>query len=165
VAKGVEQLATSLDLSFWLRDYPLPPIQVPREVNLLRRSTQISTSGGERVLEIEGGVDTRLLTMRLANGDHTAFRDAVLRTRPSVDALSWPVPLEQWRFAGVTTSPPSTKSMASPGTQLERRLAETSSPPLPDTPPSPLASPSSSDPRGGVRADVVIRPGDIRRQR
>ncbi len=164
VAKGLERLAPSLDLSFWLRDYALPSIRVPHEVDLLRRSTQISTAGGQRVLEIEGGIDTRLLAMRLASGDHTAFRDAVLRTRPSVDALSWSVPLDSWRFVGVTTSLPSVTSTVSPGTQLERRLTETPSPPLPDTSSSP-ASPSSSDPRGGVRADVVIKSADIRRQR
>src|SRR2546426_17113 len=96
LASGLERFRQA-DLSYWVNEYPLPRVSIPKEFNLLRREARISSSAGSRLLEVNGGIDTRLLFSRLADGDHKAFQQAVLWSRPSRNALVWPVPLDKLR--------------------------------------------------------------------
>jgi hypothetical protein len=144
------------DLQYWLSDYPLPDVAIPEELPLLRRTASVENAGRLRSLEVDGGVDMRLLATRLYEGDHTAFRDAVLRSRPDRTALSWRVPLGGWRFFGEANGPTSGSAPESEpvlGSYLERRVFD-----------PPTGAGGRFDPRGGVTTDVKINPKDFARK-
>lgn len=146
IAKGIESFRGA-SLDYWLRDYPMPLASVPETCPVLRREERIVSQN--QILELEGGIDMRTMAGQLHRGDHVAFREAVLKSRPQPDSLTWPVPLQGWRFAGDPEAPE--HELASPvpmGTFLERRMF-------------PVTGASPTDVRGGVNADVQIRPEDF----
>jgi hypothetical protein len=152
VCRGLET-APRPDLDYWLHEYAVRPVTIPGELAVMKQVQQIETPHGKRSLEIEGGIDMRLLNLRLNAADHMAFRDAVVRTRPDAQALVWPVPLQAWRFSGAASTVPMVNAASAPvGAHLERRMAASV--------PRPVDAP-----RGGVKANVVIRPEDIEKKR
>jgi hypothetical protein len=102
----------------------------------------------EVTLELNGGVDTRIFVQQLRDGDHIAFEEAVLKTRPAPDALTWPLPLSAW--AGKVEVTPNEK-------KLLAGLAGTTIYPTPGFPPAAG--------RGGVYADVPVSEADIRKKK
>jgi len=150
VCKGIESFDRS-DLRYWIDDYPVPHVETPSEFTLLRSSKRVLTGRDAQVLEIEGGVDTRLRDLRLSAGDHLAFRDAVLQSRPTSDALVWIVPLEAWRFSGLSGRIAAEDSASTAGAHVEGRVVE-------------ATSKTASDPRGGIDAGVAIRKEDFGRR-
>jgi hypothetical protein len=93
---------------------------------------------------MKGGVDMKLLAMRLRDGDHTVFELAVLRSRPAGNALSWPVPLNGWPGWSGDTESDSTPPAPSIGSHIERRFGE-----------------QREQPRGGVSTRVHIGANDF----
>jgi len=98
LAQGVQSLPHKPDLAYWLNDYRITPVQTPADIPVLRREGRVRAVGDvESVLEIDGGIQLRVLQSRLLeDGDITAVRDIVLGSRPDGNALSWSVPLGNW---------------------------------------------------------------------
>ncbi len=89
LAKGLVGVGKKPKAEFYLSTaYPvekLPSLE-PQEVLMV---------GGKNVgFEIQGGVQLMALAMRLQGGDVTAWRDLVLRSRSSPDAITWGFEME-----------------------------------------------------------------------
>lgn len=144
VAHGMESLPADI-VDFWAHRYKPVRAHTPSQCRLIRRQKQVNA--GSAVLELNGGVDTRVFVQRLRDRDHIAFQEAVLKTRPAAETLSWSVPLSAW--AGQAEVTPSEHKLLSAvaGTTIDRRLLG--------------ASPPSIN-RGGVYADVPVSHEDIK---
>lgn len=99
LADGIRSLSDA-DVSYWLNDYPVPEVATPTEFDYVVRRELIPTADGIRALEIGGGINLRVLAIRIEDGDITALRDAVLISRPELDVLTWKVPLSEWAIGG-----------------------------------------------------------------
>jgi hypothetical protein len=142
IAKGIES-GGGAGLDYWLREYSVPAVETPSHYQLVRRESRVESGRGALVLEMDGGVDTRVLEMRLRDGDHTAFRQAVLESRPSPDALWWPVPLRGWPGA-LTEGNSSSPSEPAIGSFIDRRVVQ-----------------APNGQRGGLDTRIEISPDQI----
>lgn len=97
LARGLEMQQRLPSLDYWLKSYAVAEVDTPATYPLLKRSEKVSAGGGQRTLEIDGGVEMRAAAARLADGDVTALRQVVLRARPEGNALSWRVPVDARR--------------------------------------------------------------------
>jgi hypothetical protein len=156
VAKGIESFP-KFDAGFWVERFPLRHVDTPADYPVLRREERIESRATPHILEVEGGIDMRIFARRLREGDYTAFQAAVLGSRPSSRTLSWPVPLAGWRFMPDDRGPLDEVPEPAIGTSIESNFHPISSPDL--------KSPSSTlvDPRGGVKAEVLLEPNAFRR--
>ncbi len=136
LANGLQSLPNRPDLDYWLRAYQVASVETPADYPLLERKEAVRTAAGERALAVEGGVEVRALALRLQDGDVTALREAVLKSRPDPRALTWRVPIQGWRVTGgagseATGGAPTGKTStvtddgaADPGTSVSRRLTD-----------------------------------------
>ena len=83
IAKGIVVGGWSDELHFFLKDYQPELITTPSDVDVLHNQDE---SLGIR---LSGGVEFKNLAVRLRQGDITALLEAVLKMRPSMQALSW----------------------------------------------------------------------------
>lgn len=83
LSRGLARTNVRPDLGYWLREYAVPEVETPTEVEVLRNVNR------ELRFEVYGGVSLEALSVRLKEGDLTAFSEAVLAARPSPDALTW----------------------------------------------------------------------------
>jgi hypothetical protein len=150
IARGMSAFREA-DLDYWLHGYAVCKTETPTTYPLLRREVNIEKGGRvASVLEVNGGVDTRVFAARLRDGEWPAFAEAVVKSRPSRDALLWAVPLDGWRY--LPTGSESTPSGASmPGTHLDSTIRPASTIP-------------STGWRGGIDESVNIDDGAIRRK-
>lgn len=99
VADGITAIGGEATVRALLASYRPPAAPTPREFDLLetvgtfRRSDQ-----ADHIVKIAGGIELRTVLVRLHAGDYSALKDIVLSSRPSVDAVSWPLPLGGWRL-------------------------------------------------------------------
>ncbi|NQT21195.1 MAG: hypothetical protein HQ592_15920, partial [Planctomycetes bacterium] len=106
LANAMAELVPENRLSYWVNAHSTRRSHTPEAYDRIVR-----TKNGTR-LQIEGGIELKVVLARLANGEETGFRDAVLKSRPSKDALVWQVPLEQWRLLPSSTGSPGRTSAA-----------------------------------------------------
>jgi len=92
VSKALQELEPQPNLDYWLDQYPIATQDTPRQAKLLRRKYE----GNQRSLEVSGGVHLTALAMRLNSGDVGALRQAVLKVRPSSQALDWSFVAAEW---------------------------------------------------------------------
>lgn len=147
IAHGIESLPPRLH-EFWARRYAVAPVQTAAEYPVMRRQVQVKAEGRETSLELSGGVDTRIFVQRLKDRDHIAFQEAVLKTRPASDALSWNVPLGAWDGQGEAGNSEIRMLAAMPGTTIDRNV-------------SPPSQGFQLPNRGGVYADVPVGDKDF----
>lgn len=108
LAHGLQETKDVPDLSYLLNDYAVKKVETPLEMEVL-------TSDGEQ-MSLTGGVELRALLLRLQDGDVTALKEAVLRSRPNGSPLTWSLPLSGWQISGsgdamvVGTSPQGQKN-------------------------------------------------------
>jgi hypothetical protein len=100
IAHGLRGTKDLPDLGYFLKDYKIRSVQTPEQMPVL-------TAAGEQ-MDLMGGVELRALLLRLQDGDVTALREAVLRSRPSRDSLAWRLPLIGWQMPGLKTPLPAT---------------------------------------------------------
>lgn len=129
LAHGLREAPNLPDLSYLLKDYPVKKVDTPSEMDVM-------TAAGEE-MNLIGGVELRALLLRLQDGDVTALRDAVIRSRPKGSPLSWPLPLSNWQIAGIADNAlPSTEKQPSEqstsfdgiGVSINRQLGSLASP-------------------------------------
>lgn len=93
LTKAIEEMDEKPNLSFWLKDYKVRQVETKRGVKVLRRKEEYELPGAGGVYggyqELSGGVELMAIALRLNAGDVTALREAVLKTRPKPDTLSW----------------------------------------------------------------------------
>lgn len=153
----------------WVRRYQSQVSATPKQYELVKRSERI---GGHELI-LEGGIDLTVRRIKLQEGDVTALRDMVLESRPSADALSWPVPLEAWLASEVEIQS-ELHYEPRPGTEIRRRIeiipelliyrgGIAGNQTLSGSRPSVIPKPTNST-RGGVAADVVIDEKDFKRK-
>ncbi|NLH72788.1 MAG: tetratricopeptide repeat protein [Verrucomicrobia bacterium] len=83
LGRGLAKMDVRPDLDYWLHEFRVCPVKTPTEVQVL------GNTSAEAGFVVEGGVQLDALSLRLKNGDLTAFSDAVLQARPSPEALVW----------------------------------------------------------------------------
>ena len=105
LAEGMRILNLGSNLSFWLDEYKLARVDTDKTVSLLYQKSIVLLSGKERTLEINGGIEVKALVSSLKDGDVTALRDAVLKSKPNKNSLVWEVPLEGWNLPGYPYNP------------------------------------------------------------
>jgi len=95
LCKLLKEAGEAPALEFWLHEYNVQLVHTPEEYPLLVKKAKL---GGQNslVLRIRGGVECRLLLRRLRDGDISAVRDAVLKSRADSSAISWRVPISNW---------------------------------------------------------------------
>jgi hypothetical protein len=103
--RRVRQIYSVLALAEGLHDAPsLPDLNYILNQHRVRavptlESMRVLEAPGAKRLRMSGGVELKALMIRLQDGDATALRDAVLRTRPDAAALTWPLPISRWQIA------------------------------------------------------------------
>jgi len=89
LTKALEDMEHEPDLSFWLKDYRVKEIRTKKDVQVLKRNRVRTLQRGQFKQWLSGGVQLMAIALRLNAGDITAYREAVIKTRPSPDSLSW----------------------------------------------------------------------------
>jgi hypothetical protein len=141
VAEGIKRIGVEQEVRFWLRDYAVERIETRRDYDLIEVSQEVE--GRELLLTLSGGLQLNPIVLRLEAGDVTALREAVLRSRPSPDALTWQPPLDGWQIPGAEVAGGSRETDAldrNAGFSLERVLTPRSAGASPFTSSSALAS-------------------------
>lgn len=100
LAEGVRSLARKPDLSFWLSQYFPDAVITPEDYDLLKREEKVNLGKQSVVMEIDGGIEIKALISTLKDGDITALKELVIRSKPQEPVLSWKVPLEGWQMPG-----------------------------------------------------------------
>jgi hypothetical protein len=85
LATAIKSVKSADAMKFWLQDYRITPVDTPETFSMLRNS--------QSSVKVEGGLDLRVLFAGIAAGDTTTRRQAVVLSRPSANAMTWPVPL------------------------------------------------------------------------
>ena len=141
IAKGYEELRANFelpDLAYWLKEYQVTSMETPSSFPLLTKSAEFKDRNGRnKLIEISGGIRLGINSIRLKKGSGVAFKQAVLKSRPSQSTLTWRVPLNGWKIPGalpVAELPKSQKEKnqtdTSPGTFIEVQVRDKESPQL-----------------------------------
>jgi hypothetical protein len=100
LTKAIEEMEEKPDLSFWLKEYRVKPVRTEKKIEVLRRKEEYELPMEGEVYrgyqEVSGGVQLMAIALRLKAGDVTALKEAVLKTRPKEDALSWGFIIGEW---------------------------------------------------------------------
>jgi len=100
LTRAIEEMEERPDLAFWLKDYRGKPVNTPRAVKVLKRQETYESPGPggvyQRSRELSGGVQLMALAVRLKAGEVTALKEAVLKTRPRPDTVSWSFIVGEW---------------------------------------------------------------------
>lgn len=81
---------------FWLERYPVAKHPTERTHPLIE---SVAKNPGGGVMRVDGGIELKALLLELEDRSITAFRDLVIRSRPTGTALTWEVPLpRKWNF-------------------------------------------------------------------
>ena len=99
VAEGIRNFQNTFDLSFLLKEYPLKNTDTPKEVEFFQVFGMLERSDKRpHFIQISGGVKFEMELKWLNYGDVTPLKKIILETRPSPNAVSWQIPLEQWEM-------------------------------------------------------------------
>ncbi|WP_447963711.1 tetratricopeptide repeat protein [Nitrospira sp. Ecomares 2.1] len=101
LTKAMEDMEEKPNLDWWLERYTVKEVPIPQQLKFLKREEKykVSTNDGYIVRgrrTSSGGVQLMALALRLKSGDVTALKEAVLKTRISLDALSWGFVVGEW---------------------------------------------------------------------
>lgn len=83
LAKGLMQADDKPNIDYWLSTYALSQVQTPTETDVL------STQNQDLGWSLCGGVQLTALAVRFKAGDAQAFKELLLKSKPSAGALSW----------------------------------------------------------------------------
>ncbi|MCK4245543.1 MAG: tetratricopeptide repeat protein, partial [Candidatus Omnitrophica bacterium] len=104
LTRAMEEIEERPDLDWWLMEYQVNQVDTREELMVLKRREEyrVPVSGGyyEGYWEVSGGVELMAIALRLKAGDVTALREAVLKTRPIGNPLSWTFSVDDWGITG-----------------------------------------------------------------
>ena len=99
LAYGIKELPKKPNLNYWTEQYKVSQVKTEKEYSLLKRAEKINSARGTLVYEIDGGIKCKVLISRLNDdGDISALKDLVIKSRPKKDQLIWAIPLEGWQL-------------------------------------------------------------------
>ena len=99
IADGILNLENSPNFDYLLNQYMVSLVHTMKEYKLEKIFALIERSDGlQHAVQISGGIEFRTELKWLNAGDVTPLRDIVLKTRPNPQALSWILPLDDWRM-------------------------------------------------------------------
>ena len=156
-ARGIEMLPPAT-YEFWAQKYQPAKALTPSEYPLIRRQAKLRQLEKELSLELSGGVDTAVFVQRLTDGDHVAFQDAVLKTRPSADSLFWQVPVSAWLGRGEVVAGELRALKELAGTTIQRVIIGAGGAGVG------MESEAGGGNRGGVYEDVPVGLADIKKK-
>jgi hypothetical protein len=116
LAEGIRAFRHKADMNYWLHEYKVAPLETPIDYPLLKRGEKFDLPDRVRVMEIDGGIELKALVSNLQDGDVTALKDIVLKSRPDGNVLRWRVPLEGWALLKAIPLP--IPGAVQPGTPL-----------------------------------------------
>jgi tetratricopeptide (TPR) repeat protein len=97
---AIENMEKIPDFSFWLKEYKVKRVSTKKEVEVLKRKEEYRVERRGMIYsgywEVSGGVQLMAIALRLKAGDVTALKEAVLKTRPKPDTLSWSFVVAEW---------------------------------------------------------------------
>lgn len=100
LTKAIEEMDERPDLDWWLIEYQVKQVDTREELKVLKRREEyrvpVSEGYYEGHWEVSGGVELMAIALRLKAGDVTALKGAVLKTRPSLNALRWTFLVAKW---------------------------------------------------------------------
>ena len=106
LTKAIEEMDEKPDLDWWLMEYQVNQVDTREELKVLKRREEyrVPVSGGyyKGYEEVSGGVELMAVALRLKAGDVTALKEAVSKTKPKHDSLSWRFVVAEWL---IPTSP------------------------------------------------------------
>lgn len=96
-SEGIARLNDHPDLHYLLYDYPLKRVAVRKHYELEGLCGIFACSDHSNYLiRISGGIEMRTHLQRLNDGDVTAMREIVVKSRPEERSLCWKIPLTSW---------------------------------------------------------------------
>lgn len=99
VAEGIGRLMNRPALDYFSYDYEIKPVEPPKDYKLIEILGVYHLAGGaDYLMRISGGVELKAIIRKLNGGDVSGLRDAVLKSRPTPDALYWRLPLRGWQL-------------------------------------------------------------------
>ncbi len=106
VAEGIRGLASRPSLEGLMSELPLERIAMADALPLVRVvGRRLLADGSTELISLSGGVRFQSELRWLARGDITPLRRIVLDTRPTPDALTWPLPLSGWSMPNADDLP------------------------------------------------------------
>jgi hypothetical protein len=101
VAVGMRDVRPKPNVIFWLKDYVPRHVSTLTKYDLIRKTEQVKGKDDRiREVELNGGITLNPIVLRLRAGDVEALRDAVIKSRPTKDTLTWKVPIDGWHIPG-----------------------------------------------------------------
>lgn len=88
------------DLRYLMHEYNVHKVKTPKHFKLIEVNNKINIDGKDFIHRISGGLEINPIIVRLKKGYPTAFRDVVLNSRPTKDAILWYPPLQGWPTPG-----------------------------------------------------------------
>jgi len=99
VAEAVRTLGDQPYLHYLLDGYAVPPAPTDKDCKLEELYGLVERSDGLRhLLRISGGIELTSEVKFLNAGNVAQLRSVVIGSRPSAGALTWPLPLADWRM-------------------------------------------------------------------
>lgn len=100
VAQAIRELENRPSLAFFLRGYPVPTVRTPLDHDTTEICGFVDTTDGLcHAVKVSGGIKPRAAIDWLNDGQVTALRTIILKSRPSPNSLWWnPRELEKWEM-------------------------------------------------------------------
>src|SRR3990167_7328928 len=114
LARGIQNLPSDLDMTYWLKEHETSSINIPKNYGLLRQQVKAKdVNNRTKLIELNGGIELDAKVIRLQYGDVTVLKEVVLQSRPDTTSVSWKVPLDGWEIPNAIPVPnePSHKKM------------------------------------------------------
>ena len=97
VADAITHLDKQTYLDYLLERHRIELVPTKRNWQLEERFGVVNRSDETRLLiRLSGGIDVSAELEFLENGDLTALRDIVIKSRPSENELTWQLPMDSW---------------------------------------------------------------------
>ncbi len=98
IAEGIAHLGEDRpNIDYLLHTYRFPTIETQEHYPLMQRVGEFQGSNGDSVLlQLSGGLELEPVLLALEDGDVSVLKQVVLAARPSPNALSWTLPLDDW---------------------------------------------------------------------
>ena len=99
LADGMKNFPSDVDIDYWLNDYKVAGFNTFKEYDLLKQQVEEKDNSGRvKHIELNGGIELQVMTIRLQAGDVTALKESVLQSRPNKNSLSWKIPIDDWKI-------------------------------------------------------------------
>lgn len=100
LAEGIAHLGQERpELDPLLHAYRVRAVDTPTQFPVIHRVAEFRAKNNVSLLaEVSGGIDLEAVLLALDDGDVSGLKLAVIGTRPDQHALSWPLPLQDWKM-------------------------------------------------------------------